>query len=72
MENGNGLDWRTKAFIAGGVVGALAGLGAAYLYIRNAEQLDEPPSIGTGEVVRLGLLLAGTLRQVAALGQPDE
>lgn len=72
MAHSGNEDWKTRAIVIGGVVGALAGLGAAYLFIRNAEQSDEPPEIGTSEMVTLGLLVLGTLRQVAALGQPDK
>lgn len=68
----DGLGWRTQAFVVGGVLGAIVGLAAAYLYVQGAEQSDEPPKIGSGEALRLGLLLLGTVRQIAQIGQPDE
>jgi hypothetical protein len=61
--------WKTNTLIIGAVLGALAGLGGAYLLIQNAERQGNVVSINAGDGVKLGLLLMGTLRQVAALGQ---
>ncbi len=33
----NTLDWRTRAFILGGAVGALFGIASAYIYVRSVE-----------------------------------
>jgi hypothetical protein len=62
------LDWRVKALIIGGAVGALAGLGAAYLYIRNIEEAGEPPQLGTRDALQVGMSLFSLVRQVASLG----
>ena len=64
-------NWRTKAFIVGGVVGALLGVGAAYIYINAAEQSDEAPELSPGTAVTIGLSLLALLRQVAAIGEGD-
>jgi len=64
-------NWKTKAFIVGGVIGALAGVGAAYLLVQQAERKGEPLRIGTGEGVRLGLLVLGLMRQVGRLGDRE-
>ena len=37
-EGGN---WRTQVLMIGGALGALLGLGAAYLYVRAAEEASE-------------------------------
>jgi hypothetical protein len=64
-------DWRTKAFVVGGVVGALLGLGAAYIFINAAEDSDDAPALTPGTAVTLGLSLLALLRQVAAIGEGD-
>ena len=63
------LDWRRKAFVIGGVVGALLGLGAAYIYINSAEESGETPEVTPGTAVTIGLALLALLRQVAAIGE---
>jgi hypothetical protein len=63
------LDWRRRAFIVGGVVGALLGVGAAYIYVNAAEQSGETPEVSPGTAVTIGLALLGLLRQVAAIGE---
>lgn len=62
------LDWKVKALIIGGVVGALAGVGAAYLYIRNIEEAGEEPKMGTKDALQLGVSLVSLVKQVANLG----
>ena len=63
------LDWRRRAFIIGGVVGALLGLGAAYIYVNAAEESGETPELTPGTAVTIGLSLLALLRQVAAIGE---
>ncbi|MEP7358271.1 MAG: hypothetical protein ABI847_13580 [Anaerolineales bacterium] len=64
-------DWRTKAFVVGGVVGALLGLGAAYIYINAAQESDDAPELTPGTAVTIGLSLLALLRQVAAIAEGD-
>jgi hypothetical protein len=65
-------NWRVRTMLLGGVLGALTGVAAAYLLIRRSEDGEQPPKIGAGEGVRLGLLLLGLLRQVTELGRQPE
>jgi hypothetical protein len=67
-EDEGGLSWQARALITGGVVGALVGLGAAYLYIRNVEEAGEDPRLGTREAVQLGMSVVGLVRQIASMG----
>jgi len=64
--------WKGKVLIVGGLIGALTGLGAAYLIISKSQEHDEPPRIGAGDGVRLGLLLLGLVRQIGELGAGQE
>ena len=67
-ENRSEIDWRAKALLVGGVVGALAGLGAAYLYIRNIEETGEKPALATKDAMTIGFSLLSLVKQVANLG----
>jgi hypothetical protein len=64
--------WGGQVLLIGAVVGALTGLGAAYLLIQRAKRRAEPPNLNASEGIKLGLLVFGLLRQVAMLGSGDE
>lgn len=61
-------NWRPKVIVIGAVAGALVGVAAAYLFVQTAEKAGNQPTITAGDSVRLGLLVLGLVRQVAALG----
>ncbi len=58
---------KTKVLVAGALIGALTGLGTAYLLAKNAERDGQELSISTGQGLKLGLLILGTLRQILHL-----
>jgi len=60
--------WKSQTIIAGAVIGALAGIGAAYLLVKRAEDRGEQPQLSAREGVSLGLMVLGLLRQVSQLG----
>ncbi len=62
-------NWKLKTLIIGSILGALAGVGAAYLLVQRAEQENAKPRLTAGEGVSLGLGILGVLRQVAGMGQ---
>lgn len=62
-------NWKAKALIIGGLVGALTGLGAAYIMVQRSE---EPPEVGPTDGIKLGLLLLGLVRAVGDLGSQRE
>ena len=62
-------DWKTRTLLIGAALGALTGLGAAYLLVQRAERENATPEISAGEGIKLGLLLLGMLKQVAQLGE---
>jgi hypothetical protein len=60
-------NWKARAIVVGAVVGALTGGAAAVLLVRRSEKHGESLNVSTGEGLRLGLLVMGLLREVAAL-----
>jgi hypothetical protein len=62
---------RLRTLILGAVVGALTGLGAAYLLVQRAERSQSETTLSTGEGLRLGLLVLGLLRSIAQLGEEN-
>ena len=66
-----GDNWQTRVLLVGAVVGALVGVGGAYLLVQRAEKNQERVSMGAGDAVKLGVLVFGLLRSVAQLGGGD-
>ena len=60
--------WKLQTLVMGGVLGALIGVGAAFLMAKRAEQKGTTLSITPGKGVKLGMLVAGLLRSVLSLG----
>ncbi|MCP4139507.1 MAG: hypothetical protein GY755_04305 [Chloroflexi bacterium] len=58
---------KSKILFAGAVIGALTGIGTAYLLTKNAEREGEELAISTGQGLKLGLLILGMLRQILKL-----
>ncbi len=64
-------NWRTRAMLAGGIVGSLIGVAAAYFYVRAAEEAaegDGPKSLDTRDAVKIATQLFAVVRQIADLG----
>jgi len=68
MENEMDPNWKMKVMIIGGVVGAVVGASAAYIYVRKLEESGEKPGIATKEAVAVGFSLVSLLRQIANMG----
>lgn len=58
---------KTRLILLGALIGALTGAGAAYVLAQNAEKEGKQLNITAGQGVKLGMLLLGTLRQIAQL-----
>lgn len=62
------VNWKSKTLFLGGVIGALAGLGAAYVLVQRAEREGSRLKLGAGEGFKVGITLLGLLRQLAQVG----
>lgn len=60
--------WKTRALVIGAVIGAITGLGAAYIIIRRAEEAQTRPQLTTGDGVKIGMGLAGVLKLISDIG----
>ncbi len=61
--------WKVKTLLIGGAVGALVGVGAAFLLTKRAEQKGTQLAITPGKGVQLGVMLAGLMRSILSLGE---
>lgn len=62
-------DWKTKTYLIGAVVGAVVGLGTAFLVARSSDERGGgPPEISTGDLLKVGVGVFGLVRGIAALG----
>jgi nitrate reductase gamma subunit len=61
--------WKVKTLVAGGILGALVGVGAAFLLTKRAEQKGTPLALTPNKGVQLGVMIAGLLRSILSLGE---
>jgi len=61
--------WKLKTLLIGGTIGALVGVGAAFLLTKRAEQKGQSLAITPVKGVQLGVMVAGLLRSVLSLGE---
>ncbi len=67
------MDWKTKWLAMGGMIGALLGVMAVYLYIRSVESESGAPATGPrpirpGAAVQVALSILTAIKQFANLG----
>jgi hypothetical protein len=60
--------WKNKILIVGGLVGVLLGVGAAFIYIRTAEEAGGPREVSPSQVLKLAVAALGVVRQASQLG----
>jgi hypothetical protein len=64
-------NWKTMAYLLGGLVGLLTGLVSAHLYKRTAEAnrlaSGAPPRIEVGDAFKLSLAALALVRQITDL-----
>ena len=68
--------WKTRAYVAGTLGGAVIGLIAAYLYSRASEEEiargGDRPQIPTTTMIGLLLSALSLIRQIAEAGKPKK
>jgi hypothetical protein len=62
---------KSDTLILGAIIGMLTGIGAAYLLVKRADKTGDEVSVTTGEGLRLGFIILGLLRSIAAYGDDD-
>lgn len=67
MEPSDG-NWKRNFLLLGGLIGALIGLGGAYLMIREAEEEGVRPQIGASDGLRMGMTVMNLFRQIGKSG----
>lgn len=61
--------WKTKTYLAGGILGLLLGLGTAFLLVRSSnERTGGPPEVSTMDAIKVGVAVIGLVRGIASLG----
>ena len=69
------MNLRTRIMIIGGALGALLGVGAAYLYLQSTPvEVDEEgqerlPALQPGKVITASLGILTTVKQIVGLGK---
>lgn len=77
MRREQNQNFETGTYLAGGIVGLLAGLAAAHLYKRSAEQNRAvgtlPAKLELSDIFPIGLALVALIRQISDLAarSPD-
>jgi hypothetical protein len=71
------MNLRTRIMIVGGILGALLGVGAAYLYLQSTPvEMDEEgrerlPSVQPGKAIAASLGILTAVKQIIGLGRPS-
>jgi hypothetical protein len=60
---------KNKTLVIGALAGAALGLAGALLLTRRAEETGTDITVSTGDGMRLGVMVIGLLRAIAALGE---
>jgi hypothetical protein len=63
-------NWRPITLLAGGALGLVTGLAAAYMYVRTAEENNtegKPVKLETGDAFTIGLATVALVRQISDL-----
>ncbi len=70
------MNLRTRILVVGGVLGALLGAGAAYLYLQSTpvdvdeEGQEQLPAVQPGQAITASLGILSAIKQIVGLGQP--
>ena len=59
--------WKRNALIIGGIIGALVGVVAANMLVREAEEGENKKALTPARGMQIGMLVLGLLRQITNL-----
>ncbi len=59
-------NWKNRVLVIGAIIGALTGLGTAYLLIQRADE-EEGIKMSAGEGAKLGVSVFSFLRQISQM-----
>jgi hypothetical protein len=60
--------WKTKFLVSGGLIGAFAGLLAAFLMVKKSEATESQPQLTTSDGVKVGIGVLGLIKLISDLG----
>ena len=61
-------NWKSRVLVVGGLVGAILGVGAGYLFIQVSEESGGPKKVSMGQAFKLAIAALGVVRQASLLG----
>lgn len=61
-------NWKSRTILIGAVLGAAAGLIAAYILVQRASETQQAPRLNPGDGVKVGLGVLGVLRLISDIG----
>jgi len=60
-------NWKRNALIFGAVIGAVVGVVAANMLVKEAEENENESALTPAKGMQLGMLILGLLRQITSL-----
>ena len=60
-------NFKTNALIVGGLIGAVVGVVAANMLVKEAQENDNPDALTPARGFQIGMLVLGLLRQITNL-----
>ncbi len=61
-------NWKKRTILIGAILGAAAGLIAAYILVQRADETEQAPRLSAGDGVKVGLGILGVLRLISDIG----
>lgn len=60
-------EWKRRTLIIGGIIGAVVGVVAANMLVKEAEENENENALTPARGLRLGMLILGLLRQITSV-----